>query len=151
MWDLDCKESLVLKNWCFWTVVLDKTLESPVDCKEIQPVHPKGNQSWIFIGRSDVEAEAPLLWPPYAKNWLIWKYPDSGKDWKQEEKGTTGAEMVGCHYQLNRHEFGQTLGVGDGQGGLVCCSTWGCKESDMTKLLNWPDLTDEDIKICIQI
>ena len=105
MWELDYKESWVLKNWCFWTMVLEKTLESPLDCKEIQPVHPKGNQSWIFIGRTDVEAEAPVLWPSDAKSWLIWKDPDSGKDWRREEKGTTEDEMVGWHHQLNGHEF----------------------------------------------
>ena len=96
MWELDYKESWRLKNWCFWTMVLEKTLESPLDCKEIKPVHPKGNQSWTFIGRTDAEAETPILWPPDAKNWLIWKDPDAGKDWRQEEKGTTEDEMVGC-------------------------------------------------------
>ena len=116
------------KNWCFWTVVLEKTLESPLDCKEIQPVHPKGDQSWVFIGRTDVEAETPILWPPDAKNLLIWKNPDAGKDWRQEEKGTTDDEMVGWHHRLNGHGSGWTLGVGDGQGGLACCSPWGCKE-----------------------
>ena len=100
MWELDYKESWVLKNWCFWTVVLEKTLESPLDCKEIKLVHPKGNQSWIFIGRTDAEAETPIFWPPDAKNWLIGKGPDAGKDWRQEEKGTTEDEMVGCHHQL---------------------------------------------------
>ena len=106
MWELDYKESWALKNWCFWTVVLEKTLESPLDCKEIQPVHPKGNQSWIFIGRTDVEAETPILWPPDVKNWLIGKYPDAGKDWKQEEKGSTEDEMVGWHHWLSGHGFG---------------------------------------------
>ena len=105
MWELDCEESLVLKNWCFWTVVLEKTLESPVDCKEIQPVHPKGDQSWVFIGRTDAEAETPILWPPNGKNWLIGKDPDAGKDWKQKEKGTTEDEMVGWHHWLDSHEF----------------------------------------------
>ena len=105
MWKLDCEESWVLKNWCFWTVVLKKTLESLLDCKEIQPVPPKGNQSWIFIGRTDVEAETSILRPPDAKNWLIGKYPDAGKDWRQEEKGITEDEMVGWHHQLNGHEF----------------------------------------------
>ena len=114
MWVLDYKESWAPKNWCFWTVVLEKTLESPLDCKEIQPVNPKGNEPWIFIGRTDVEAETPILWPPDAKNWLIWKDPDVGKDWGQEEKGTTEHEMVGWHHQLNGHEFGWTPGVGDG-------------------------------------
>ena len=104
MWELDHKESWVPKNWCFWTVVLEKTLESPLDCKEIQPVHPKGDQSWVFIGRTDAKAETPMLWPPHAKNWLIWKNPDAGKDWRQE-KGTIEEEMVGWHHQLNGHEF----------------------------------------------
>ena len=105
MWELDYKESWVLKNWCFWTVVWEKTLESPLDCKEIQPVYPKGHQSWVFIGRTDVEAETPILWPRDSKNWLIWKHPEAGKDWGQEEKGTTEDEMVGWHHQLNGHEF----------------------------------------------
>ena len=100
MWELDYKESWVPENWCFWTVVLEKTLESPLDCKEIQLVHPKGNQSWIFIGRTDAKAEAPTLWPPDAKNWLIWKDPDAGKDWRWEEKGMTEDEMVGWHHRL---------------------------------------------------
>ena len=106
MWELDYKESWELKNWCFWTVVLEKTLESPLDCKEIQPIHPKGDQSWIFIGRTDVEAETPVPWPPDAKSWLTGKDPDPGKDWRQEEKGTTGNEMVRWHHRLNGHEFG---------------------------------------------
>ena len=114
------------KNWCFWTVVLEKTLESPLDCKEIQPVHPKGNQSWIFIERT--EAETPILWPPDVKNWLIWKDPDAGKDARREEKGTTEDEMVGRHYRLNGHGFGWSPGVGDGQGGLACCGSWDRKE-----------------------
>ena len=105
-WELDHKESWALKNWCFWTVVLEKTLESPLDRKEIQPVNPKGNQSWIFIGRTDAEAEAPVPWPPDAKSWLIGKDPDAGNDWRQEKKGTTEDEMVGCHHRLNGHEFG---------------------------------------------
>ena len=121
MWELDYRESWA-QNWCFWTVVLEKTLESSLDCKEIQPVHPKGNQSWISIGRTDVEAETPILWPPDVKNWLIWKDPDDGKDWGQVEKGTTEDEMVGWHHWLNGHEFGWTPGVSNGQGGLVCCS-----------------------------
>ena len=128
------------KNWSFWTIVLDKTPESPLDCKEIQPVHPKGNQSWIFIGRTDGEAETPVLWPPDAKNWLIWKYRDAGKDWRQEEKGMTEGEMTGWHHRLNGHEFEQASGVGDGQGGLECCSSWGHKESDTTEWLIWSDL-----------
>ena len=138
MWELDYKESWAPKNWCFWTVVLEKTLESPLDCKEIQPVHPKGNESWIFIGRTDAEAEIPVRWPPDAKNWLIGKDPDAGKDWRQEEKGMTEDEMVGWHHQLDGHEFEQALGVGDGQGSLVCCSPCGTKSqtlSDWTELI----------------
>ena len=120
--------------------MLEKTIESPLDRKKIQPVHPKGDQSWVFIGRTDVEAETPILWPPDAKSWLIWKDPDAGKYWGQEEKGMREDEMVRWHHQLNGHEFGWTLGVGDGQGGLVCCGPWGCKESDTTKRLNWTEL-----------
>ena len=118
------------------TVVLEETLESPPDCKAIQPVHPK-DESWVFMGRTDAEAETPILWPPVAKSWLIWKDPDVGKDGGQEEKGMTGDEMVGWHHRLYGHGFGWTPGVGDGQGGLVCCSPWGCKESDTTEQLNW--------------
>ena len=140
MWELDYNESWVLKNWCFWAVVLEKTLESPLDCKEIQLVHPEGDQSWVFIGRTDVEAETPVLWPPDAKSWLIWKDPDAGKDWGQEEKGTTEDEMVGWHHRLSGHGFGWAQGVGDGQGGLVCYSLWGCKELDTTERLNWTEL-----------
>ena len=125
---------------CFWTVVLEKTLESPLDCKEIQPVHSKGDRSWVFIGSTDVEAETPILWPPDAKSWLIWEDPDARKDWGQEEKGMTEDEMVGWHNWLDGHGFGWTPGVGDGQGGLVCCSSWGHKESDMTERLNWTEL-----------
>ena len=136
MWELDHKESWALKNLCFWTVVLEKTLESLLDCKEIQPVNPKGDQSWVFIGRTDVEAETPILWPPDAKTWLIGKDPDAGKDWRQEEKGAAEDEMVGWHHWLNKHEFKQALVVGDGQGSLVCCSPWGCKELDTTERLN---------------
>ena len=137
MWELGHKESWVPKNWCFWTVVLERTLESPLDCKEIQQVNPKGNQSWIFIGRTD--AEAPILWPPNAKSWLIGKDPDAGKDWRQEEKETTEDEMIGWHHRLDGHEFEQAPGVGDGQGSLACNSPWGLRESDMTKQLNWTD------------
>ena len=140
MWELDYKESWVPKNWCFWTVVLKKTLESPLDCKEIQPVHPKGNQSWIFIGRTDAEAETPILWPPDAKNWLIWKDPDAGKDWRREEKGMTEDEMDGWHHWLNGHESEQAPEVGDGQGSLGC--PWGRKESDMTEQLRWTVMAD---------
>ena len=110
-----------------------------LDYKEIQPVHPKGNQSWMYFGRTDVEAETLVLWPPHAKSWLIWKDPDARKDWRQEEKGTTEDEMVGWHHQLNGHEFGWTPGVGDGQGSQECCSSWGCKELDMTEWLNWTE------------
>ena len=142
MWELDYKENWARKNWCFWTVVLEKTLESPLDCKEIQPVHPKGNRFWIFTERTDAETETPILWPPDVKNWLIWKDPDAGKDWRQEEKGAIEDEMVGWHHRLNGHEFESTPGVGDGQGGLACCSPWGHKESDMTEQLNWTELWD---------
>ena len=136
MWELDYKESWALKNWCFWTVVLEKTLESPLDCKKIQPVNPKGNQSWIFIGRTDAEAETPILCPSDGKNWLTGKDPDAGKDWRQEDKGTTEDEMVGWHHWLDGHEFEQAVGVGDGQGSLACCSPWGAKELDTTGKLN---------------
>ena len=114
MWQLDYKESWVLKNWCFWTVVLEKTLESPLDCKEIQPIRLRGNQSWIFIGTTDAKAETPVLWPPDEESWLIKKDPDAGKDWRQREKGTTEDKMVGWHHRLNRQEFEQAPGVGDG-------------------------------------
>ena len=116
---------------------MDTNKWSPLDCKEIQPVRPKGDQSWVFIGRTDVEAENPILWPPDAKSWVIWKEPDSGKYWGQEEKGMTEDEMAGWHHRLDGHGFGWTLGVGDGQGGLACCSSWGHKESDITERLNW--------------
>ena len=140
MGELDYKESWAPKNWCFWTVVLEKTLESPLYYKEIQPVHPEGDQSWVFIGRTDCEAETPILWPPDVKGWLTWKDPDVGKDWEQEEKGTTEAEMVGWHHGHSGHSFGWTLGVGDGQGGLACSISWGYKESDTTEQLNWTDI-----------
>ena len=141
MWELDCEESSVPKNWCFWTVVLEKTLESPLDCKEIQPVYSKGDRSWVFIGRNDAKAETPVLWPPHAKSWLIGKDSDAGRDWdrEQEEKGMTEDEMAGWHHWLDGHEFEWTLGVGDGQGGLACCDWWGHKESDMTEWLNWTE------------
>ena len=139
MWELDYKESWVLKNWCFWTVLLEKTLESPLECQKIKPVHPKGNQSWIFIGRTDAEAEAPILRPPDVKNWLTGKDPDAGKDWGQEDKGTTEDEIVGWHLQLNEHEFEQVLGVSDGQGSLACCCPWGDKELDTIEWVNWTD------------
>ena len=124
------------KNWCFWTAVLEKTLEHLLDCKEIKPVNPKINQPWIFIGRTDAEAEALILWPLDVKSWLLRKDSDAGKDWRQEEKGTTENEMVGWHHRLDGHKFEQTLGVGDGQGSLACCSPWGFKELDTTEL-NW--------------
>ena len=136
MWELDCEESWVPKNWCLWTVVLEKALESSLDCKEIQLVHHKGDQSWVFIGRTHAEAETPILWPPGAKDWLIEKAPDAGKDWRQEEKGTTEDEMIGWHHWLDGHEFEQAPGVGDGLGSLACCSPCGCKESNTTERLN---------------
>ena len=134
------KESWAPKNWCFWTVVLEKILESPLDCKKIQPVHPKGDQSWVFIGRTDVEAETPTLWPPHVKSWLMGKDPNAGKNWGQEEKEMTEDEMAGWHHRLDGHGFGWTPGVGDGQGGLACCNSWGRKESDRTEQLNWTEL-----------
>ena len=136
MWELDHKQGWVPKNWCFWTVVLEKTLESPLDYKEIQPVHPKGDQSWVFIGRTDAEAETRILWPPDAKNW---QDPDAGKDWRWEEKGMTEDEIVGWYHWLDGHEFGWTPGVGDGQGGLAWCDSWGHKELDTTERLNWTE------------
>ena len=146
MWELDYKESWAPENWCFWTVVLEKTLESPLDCKELQPVHPKGDQSWMFIGRTDVEAETPVLWPPDAKSWLIWKDPDAGRDWGQEEKRTTEDEIVGWHHWLNGHGFGWTPGIGDGQGCLAFCGSWGHQELDTTEWLNWTDDHKNDTK-----
>ena len=122
-----------IRSWCFWTVLLKKTLESPLDCKEIQPVHPKGNQSWVFIGRTDAEAEAPILWPSNAKSQLIGKDPDAGKDWGEEEKGVTEDRMVAWHHWLSGHEFEQALGDDEGQGSLACCGPWDCKESDMAE------------------
>ena len=139
MWELDCEESWALKNWCFWTVVLEKTLESPLDCKEIQPVHSE-DQPWDFFGRTDAKAEIPILWPPYTKSWLIGKDSDAGRDWGQEEKGSTEDEMAAWHHRLNGHEFQWTLGVGDGQGGLAFCNSWGRKELDTTERLNWTEL-----------
>ena len=123
-------------------MVLEKTLESPLDCKEIQPVHSKGDQYWVFFGRNDAKAETPVLWPPRAKSWLTGKYPNAGKDWGQEEKGTTEDETAGWHHWLDGREFEWTLGVGDGQGGLVCCDSWGRKESDTTEQLNWTELKE---------
>ena len=124
----------------FWTVVLKKTLESPLDWKEIQYIHPKGDQSWVFIGRTDVEAETPILWPPDVESWLIWKDPDAGKDWGEEEKGMTEDEMVGWHHWHNGHGFGWSPGVGDGQGGQAHCSSWSSKELHTTERLNWTEL-----------
>ena len=141
MWELDHKKGWAPKNWCFWTVVLEKTPESSLDCKEVKVVNPKGNQPWIFIGRTDAEAEAPILWPSDAKSRLTGKDPDAGKDWRQEEKGTTENGLVGRHHWLNGHEFEQALGDCEGQGSLRCCSPWGCKELDMTdwtKLIKVP-------------
>ena len=144
MCELDCEESWALKYLCFWAVVLKKTLESPLDCKEIQPINTEGNRSWIFIGRTDVEAEAPILRPPDVKSWLMRKDLDAGKDLRQEEKGMTEDEMVGWHHWLNGHEFEQALGDGEGQGSLACCSPWSGKESDMTEQLY---NNSQDIKI----
>ena len=132
------KKGWAPRKWCFLTVVLVKTLESPLDCKEIKQVNPKGNQSWIFIGKTDAEDETPIFWPPDGKSWLNGKDPDAGKDWRQGEKGTAEDEMVGWHHWLNGHEFEQAPGVGDGQGDLMCCSLWGRKESAMTGL-NWTE------------
>ena len=137
MWELDYKENWAPKNWYFWTVRLEKTLESPLDCKGIQPVHPKGNQSWIFIERTDAEAEAPILWSADEKRRLIGKDTDAGKDCGQEEKGTAENEMVKWHHWLDGYEFEQALAVGDWQGSLACCSPWGHKGSDTTEQLNW--------------
>ena len=135
MWELDYKESWAPKNWCFRTVMLEKTLESPLDCKEIQSVYPKGSQSWISIGSTDTEAEAQILWSPEVKSWLIWKDPDASKYWREEEKGMTEDEMVGWHHWLYGHEFEQGPGIGEGQGSLSCCSPWGRKQLDTE--LNW--------------
>ena len=143
MWELDCEEGWGPKNWYFWTVVLEKTLESPLECKEIQPVHSEGDQPWDFFGRNDARAETPVLWPPHAKCWLIGKDSDARRDWGQEEKGMTEDEMAGWHHWLDGRESEWTLGVGDGQGGLVCCDSWGRKESDTTEWSDlWSDLND---------
>ena len=128
------------KNWCFWTVVLEKTLESPLDCKEIQPVHSEGDQPQDYFGRNDAKAETPVLGPPHAKRWLIGKDSDAGRDWGQEEKGMTEDEMAAWHHRVDGCEFEWTPGAGDGQGGLVCCDLWGRKESDTTERLNWTEL-----------
>ena len=154
MWELDYKESWVPKNGCFWTVVLEKTLQSPMDCKE-KGINPKGNQSWIFIGRTGTEAETPILWLPDAKNQLIGKDPNARKDWRQKEKGTTEDEIVEWHHWLDGPQSEQSSGVGDEQVSLACCSPWGHKESDMTELLNRTEANPEEnslqlrhIKVC---
>ena len=144
MWELNHKERWAPKNSCFWNVLLEKTLDSLLDCKEIKSVNPKGNQSWIFIGRTDAEAETLILRPPDAKSWLIRKGPDSGEDWRQEEKGMIEDEMVGWHHRLDGHEFEQAPGVDEGQGNLECCSPWGCKESDRTEWLKLETCTKQD-------
>ena len=140
MWELDCEEGWTPKNWCFLTVVLEKSLENPLDCKEIQPVHSEGDKPWDFFERNDAEAETPVLWPPHAKSWLIGKDSDAGRDWGQEEKGTTEDEMTGWHHGLDGRVSEWTLGVGDGQEGLACCDLWGCKESDTTEWLNCTEM-----------
>ena len=145
MWVLDYKGKLALKNWCFWTVVLEKRLESPLDHKEIQPIHPNGHESWMFIGRTDIKAETWILWPPDAKSWLIWKDPDAGRDWGQEDKRMTEDEMFGWHHWLDGHGFGWTPGVGDGQGGMVSCDSPRHKEPNMTEWLNWTELVLEKL------
>ena len=147
MWELNHKESWALKNWFFWTVVLEKTLESPLDCKEIQPVHSKGNQSWILIGRTDAGAQTPILWPHDAKSWLIGKAPDAGKDWRQKKKGTTEDEMVGWHYQLDGHEFEWTPGVGDGKPGVL--QSMGSQRfgQDWVTELNWKGKASRDLPL----
>ena len=149
MWELDCEEGWAPKNWCFWTVVLEKTLESPLDCKDIQPVHSEGDQPWDFFGRNDAKAETPVLWSPHVKSWLIGKDSDAGKDWGQEETGMTEDEMAGWHHGLDGRESEWTPGDGDGQGGLVCCNSWGLKESDTTEQPNWTDANSlEDPRHC---
>ena len=137
VWKLGHKEGWALKNWCFWAVVLEKILESPLDCQELKPINPKGDQSWVLFGRTDVEVETPICWPPDAKNWLIGKDPDAEEDMMQEEKGITQNAMVGWHQRLDGHETEQAPGVGDGQGSVACCNPWGHKESDTTEQLNW--------------
>ena len=143
MWELDCEEGWVPKNWCFLTVILEKTVESPLDSKEIQPVHSEGDQPWDFFGRNDAKDEAPVLWPPHVKSWLIGKDSDAGRDWGQEKKGMTEGEMARWHHWLNGHESEWTLGVGDGQGGLACCDSWGRKESNTTEQLNWTNMKQQ--------
>ena len=136
MWELDCEEGWAPKNWCYWTVVLEKTLESPSDCKETRPVHSKGDQPWVLFGRNDAKAEILVLWLPHAKSWLIGKDSDAGRDWGQKEKGPTEDEMSGWHHRVGGRESEWTPGVGDGQGGLACCNSWDRKELDMTEWLN---------------
>ena len=136
IWGLGYKESWAPKNWCFWTVVLEKTLESPLGSKEVQPVHSEGDRSWVFFGKNDAKVETPIFLLPHAKSWLIGKDSDAGRDWGQEEKGMTEDEMAGWHHQFNGREFEWTPGVGDGQGGLACCDSWGCKELNTTERLN---------------
>ena len=138
---------LSVKNLWFWTVVLEKTLESPLDCKEIQPVHSEGDQPWVFFRRNDAKAEIPVLWPPHVKSWLTGKDSDAGRDWGQEEKGATEDEMSGWHHWLNGLEFEWTQGVGDGQGGLACCDSWGLKESDTTEGLNRIELNEHSLAL----
>ena len=150
MWELDCAESSVPKNWCIWTVVLEKTVVSPFDYKEIQAVHSEGDQPWDFFGGNDAKAETPVLWPPRAKGWLIGKDSDAERDWGQEEKGTTEDEMAGWHHWLNGCESEWTLGVRDGQGGLACCDSWGRKESDTTERLNWTELRGLILKLRLE-
>ena len=150
MWELDCEESRAPNNWCFWTVVLEKTLESPLECKEIKPVNLKGNQSWIFIGRSDAEAETPIFCSPDAKNWLIGKDPDAGKDWRQEkEKGTTEDEMIGWHHQFDGYEFEQAPGVGNGQGSLACLPH-GVTMGSQRVRHHWATELDQKVLITLQ-
>ena len=148
IWELNYKESWLPKNWCFWTVVLEKTLVSPLDCKEIQPVHSRGIQSWIFTGRTDAEAETPILWPPDAKNWLIWKDPDAGKDWRQEEKRMTEDEMVWWHHRLHGHKCEQAPGVGNGQGSLASIGSQRV-ECDWVTELNWTDTSKFEKVLCM--
>ena len=142
MWKLDCEEGCSPKNWCSWTVVLERTLESPLDCKEIQPVHSEGDQPWDFFGRTDAKAETPVLWTPHVKSWLIGRDCDAGRDWGQEEKGMTEDKMAGWHHLLDGRESEWTPGVDDRQGSQACCDSWGRKESDTTEWLNWTELAD---------
>ena len=140
MWELDCEESWALKNWCFWTVVLEKTLESPLDYKEIQSVHFKGDQPWVFFGRTDAKAETPVLWSPHVKSWLTAKDSDAGRDWGREKEGTMEDEMAGWHHRLDGRGFEWTLRDGDGQGGLVCCNSWGHRVGhNWVTELNWTE------------